>query len=135
MLIYMSGPSEVKSRRDCERPENPSRQAKRPRKSVDSALETRVSDQNSNSVQDADKVGLDVGKVNDASKYYEYAFASLQRVNCGNLAKAIIKRIEPKKQVRHPYNGGKSGNSEETKPNWWPEGVPHREPDHLRKKC
>jgi hypothetical protein len=30
--------------------------------------------------------------------------------------------------VKHPYNQG-----EESKPDWWPPGVIHKEPDHLRK--
>jgi hypothetical protein len=60
------------------------------------------------------------------------------------VAKAFIKFIEPRKQVRHPYNGGKppagsapgtTGDPEKTKPEWWPPGVMHKEPDHLRKEC
>ncbi|KAI3113248.1 hypothetical protein CBS147330_9870 [Penicillium roqueforti] len=58
------------------------------------------------------------------------------------VAKAFIKFIEPRKQVRHPYNGGKprgsapgtTGDPEKTKPEWWPPGVMHKEPDHLRKE-
>ncbi|KAL3472169.1 hypothetical protein BJX99DRAFT_262583 [Aspergillus californicus] len=73
-------------------------------------------------------------------KYYEKAFESLQQVNCRILAKAYIKLVEPRKQVNYPYNGRKiiSGSPqkldpEETKPSWWPAGVIHREPDHLKK--
>ncbi|KAJ5138865.1 uncharacterized protein N7515_003713 [Penicillium bovifimosum] len=58
------------------------------------------------------------------------------------VAKAFIKFIEPRKWVQHPYNGGKppgsvpgtSGDPEKTKPEWWPLGVMHKEPDHLRKE-
>ncbi|KAL2859819.1 uncharacterized protein BJX67DRAFT_386611 [Aspergillus lucknowensis] len=100
----------------------------------DSALDARFSNQNSKSAQHTDKIGLDIGKVDDFPKYYEYAFTSLPKENSSHLAKAIIKRIEPCKRARHPYNGGKSRNPEKSKPNWWPEDVRHREPDHLLKK-
>ncbi|OJJ02595.1 hypothetical protein ASPVEDRAFT_684132 [Aspergillus versicolor CBS 583.65] len=73
-------------------------------------------------------------------KYYEKAFDSLQQTNCRILAKAYIKLVEPRKQVNYPYNGRKNiagvpnqFDPEETKPGWWPAGVIHREPDHLRK--
>ncbi|KAL2832793.1 hypothetical protein BJY01DRAFT_253723, partial [Aspergillus pseudoustus] len=73
-------------------------------------------------------------------KYYAKAFDSLQQTNCRILAKAYIKLVEPRKQVNFPYNGRKhiSGtpqqfDPESTKPAWWPSGVTHREPDHLRK--
>ncbi|KAL2812467.1 hypothetical protein BJX63DRAFT_241780 [Aspergillus granulosus] len=73
-------------------------------------------------------------------KYYAKAFDSLQQTNCRILAKAYIKLVEPRKQVNFPYNGRKhiSGtpqqfDPETTKPAWWPTGVTHREPDHLRK--
>ncbi|KAK2742682.1 hypothetical protein FQN57_005137 [Myotisia sp. PD_48] len=46
--------------------------------------------------------------------------------------------FQPKKQNKYPYNGGhgadgKKGDPEKTKPDWWPPGVIHREPDHLSK--
>ncbi|KAE8144664.1 hypothetical protein BDV25DRAFT_134472 [Aspergillus avenaceus] len=73
-------------------------------------------------------------------RYYEKAFESLQQINCRILAKAYIKLVEPRKQVNYPYNGRKiiSGSSQQfdpelTKPQWWPSGVTHREPDHLLK--
>lgn len=70
---------------------------------------------------------------------YNAAFHSLQQTNCRLIAKAFIKAVEPKKQSRYPYNGGKKGpngetrDPEKTKPSWWPAGVTHREPDHLKK--
>jgi hypothetical protein len=72
-------------------------------------------------------------------KYYTDAFHALQQTNCRLIAKAFIKVVEPKKQARFPYNGGKKGpdgtkgDPELTKPSWWPTGVTHREPDHLKK--
>lgn len=60
--------------------------------------------------------------------YYESKFAALQQATCKLVVKAWIKVIEPKKQMKYPYNKG-----EELKPAWWPEGVRHREPDHLSK--
>lgn len=70
--------------------------------------------------------------------YYESAFHALQQTNCRMLAKAFVKAVEPRKQARYPYNGGKGpdgqkGDPESTKPSWWPDGVTHREPDHLKK--
>lgn len=61
-------------------------------------------------------------------------------MNCKAIAKSYIKLVEPRKQVHFPYNGRKviSGVSQRvdpelTKPEWWPDGVEHREPDHLQK--
>ncbi|OQE19452.1 hypothetical protein PENSTE_c015G01815 [Penicillium steckii] len=85
-------------------------------------------------------------RVGDSAKifnYYESALKHFQQLNCRMVAKAFIKFIEPRKQVRHPYNGGKppagsapgaTGDPEKTKPEWWPPGVMHKEPDHLRKE-
>lgn len=71
--------------------------------------------------------------------YFVRALNCLQQQNCRYIAKAIIKVIEPRKQVVHPYNGGKdlngvpTKNPEYSKPPWWPAGVKHKEPDHLMK--
>lgn len=84
-----------------------------------------------------------VGDSNKLMNYYEGALKHFQQLNCRMVAKAFIKFIEPRKQVRHPYNGGKppagsapgtTGDPEKTKPEWWPPGVMHKEPDHLRKE-
>lgn len=64
----------------------------------------------------------------DIETYYTTRFAALQQHTCKLVVKAWIKVIEPKKQMKFPYNKG-----EELKPAWWPEGVRHREPDHLSK--
>ncbi|KAJ5903908.1 hypothetical protein N7504_006291 [Penicillium tannophilum] len=73
--------------------------------------------------------------------YYEKAFQEFNQENCRVIAKAYIKLIEPRKQVKHPYNGKVfiSGKTQQfdpdmTKPPWWPPGVTHREPDHLPKE-
>lgn len=60
--------------------------------------------------------------------YYGSRFAALQQATCKLVVKSWIKIIEPKKQMKYPYNKG-----EELRPAWWPEGVRHREPDHLSK--
>jgi len=60
--------------------------------------------------------------------FLELRFSQLQQGMCKTVAKAWIKIIEPKKQTRCPYNKGEEG-----KPGWWPEGVRHKEPDHLMK--
>lgn len=87
---------------------------------------------------------LRINETQKITNYYEGALEHFQQLNCRTLAKAFIKFIEPHKQVRHPYNGGKpspgsapgsTGDPEKTKPEWWPPGVMHKEPDHLRKEC
>lgn len=60
--------------------------------------------------------------------YYDSRFTTIQQSTCKLVVKAWIKVIEPKKQVRFPYNKGEQG-----RPAWWPEGIRHREPDHLGK--
>lgn len=84
---------------------------------------------------------LRVGNRDLLRRYYEKAFEDFQQLNCRAIAKSYIKLVEPRKQVHFPYNGRKviSGVShrvdpELTKPGWWPDGVLHREPDHLLKK-
>lgn len=87
---------------------------------------------------DVPRVPLAIGDTEKVDAYYEFAFRAFQQINCRQIAKAYIKLIEPRKQVKHPYNGGKGipgekRDPEKTKPDWWPEGVAHREPDHLKK--
>lgn len=89
-----------------------------------------------------DMVGLEIGDTPKVLDYYERSLKHFQQLNCRQIAKAFIKFIEPRKQVKHPYNGGKpapgappgkKGDPEKTKPEWWPAEVVHKEPDHLRK--
>jgi hypothetical protein len=89
-----------------------------------------------------DVVGLEIGDTPKVIDYYERCLGHFQQLNCRLIAKAFIKFIEPQKQVKHPYNGGKppagappgtKGDPEKTKFEWWPAGVVHKEPDHLRK--
>ncbi|KAH8702387.1 hypothetical protein BGW36DRAFT_116075 [Talaromyces proteolyticus] len=93
--------------------------------------------------EETDLVPLEIGDTRKVTAYYDSAFKRMQQLNCRMLAKGFIKLIEPRKQVKHPYNGGKPpagsppgtrGDPERTKPDWWPQGVMHREPDHLRKE-
>ena len=90
-----------------------------------------------------DMVGIEIGDTDKILAYYESALKHFQQINCRQIAKAFIKFIEPRKQVKHPYNGGKppagappgqKGDPEKTKPDWWPAGVQHKEPDHLKKE-
>ena len=90
-----------------------------------------------------DMVGIKIGDTEKILAYYEAALKHFQQINCRQIAKAFIKFIEPRKQVKHPYNGGKppvgappgrKGDPEKTKPDWWPAGVQHKEPDHLKKE-
>ncbi|OXV07331.1 hypothetical protein Egran_04904 [Elaphomyces granulatus] len=89
-----------------------------------------------------EKIALEIGNEAKVKLFYETALKHFQQLNCRQMAKAFIKFIEPRKQVKHPYNGGRpppgspqgtKGDPEKTKPEWWPPGVMHREPDHLKK--
>jgi len=60
--------------------------------------------------------------------FYMTRLRQMQQLMCKVVAKAWIKVIEPKKQSNFPYNRG-----DESKPNWWPADVRHKEPDHLMK--
>jgi hypothetical protein len=89
-------------------------------------------------------VGLEIGDSPKVLEYYERSLKHFQQFNCAQVAKAFIKFIKPGKQVKHPYNGGKpptgappgkKGNLEKIKPEWWPAGVVHKEPDHLWGDC
>ncbi|EXJ79950.1 hypothetical protein A1O3_08236 [Capronia epimyces CBS 606.96] len=77
-------------------------------------------------------------RVDDREKleqWFEQAFLTLQQVACRLVAKIWIKKIHPKKQSTHPYNGGmprgEPADSNRTKPPYWPKHVIHREPDHI----
>lgn len=73
-------------------------------------------------------------------KWFIDAFRAVQQVSCRVIAKEWIKTIHPKKQSTHPYNGknprtGEKGDSNSTKPPYWPKNVIHREPDHINKEA
>lgn len=105
----------------------------------------RHSAEHDSNTQDFSSSANMVFRIGDTQKvmaYYERAFSEFQQLNCRALAKAFICAIEPHKQSKHPYNGtaprgsapGIERNPEATKPQWWPSGVNHKEPDHMRKK-
>ncbi|OJJ48271.1 hypothetical protein ASPZODRAFT_130232 [Penicilliopsis zonata CBS 506.65] len=91
--------------------------------------------------EDFDMVEMEIGNTDRLLAFYEDGLKRIQQTNCRVLAKAFIKHIEPKKQVKHPYNGrrprgsppGTKGNPELTKPPWWAPGIMHKEPDHIQK--
>ncbi|PYH41730.1 uncharacterized protein BP01DRAFT_160976 [Aspergillus saccharolyticus JOP 1030-1] len=109
----------------------------------------RYSNPYTNTVQEmppvatVNRVAIQIGDSAKLLQYYRIALDHVQQQNCRHVAKAFIKYIEPRKQVRHPYNGGRPrpgappgtrGDPELTKPAWWPANVTHKEPDHLKKK-
>ncbi|EMG49252.1 hypothetical protein SBY92_000601 [Candida maltosa Xu316] len=55
-------------------------------------------------------------------------FNSLNQNVCKEVAKSWIKLLQPDKQKRYPYT------NKEILPPWWPHGVIHTEPDHLKKE-
>jgi Protein of unknown function (DUF2841) len=87
---------------------------------------------------DAEILQIEVRDSERLAKYMVDALSEIQQINCRTLGKVWIKMIEPKKQVKYPYNGNLKNESihdpEHTKPSWWPEGVKHKEPDHLTKE-
>ncbi|AGO13923.1 AaceriAGR060Wp [[Ashbya] aceris (nom. inval.)] len=74
------------------------------------------------------RVELDTGNRTAVERYLNAAFRLLRQLPCKQISKSWIKVIEPKKKARYPYMMG-----EQSKPNWWPRDVEHREPDHLQK--
>ncbi|KAJ6164589.1 hypothetical protein N7470_003261 [Penicillium chermesinum] len=124
------------------------RRVRRRRGNADTSIDSRIEEEPSDSDEyghnrSTEMVPLRIGDTAKVTSYYEGALKHFQQLNCRMVAKAFIKFIEPRKQVRHPYNGGKppagsapgaTGDPEKTKPEWWPPGVMHKEPDHLRKE-
>ncbi|KAK6813989.1 Protein of unknown function DUF2841 [Aspergillus parasiticus SU-1] len=126
------------------RPEDYSRHVKRRKASFqEHAIEPHFPEPVEEVPASTSMVGIEIGDTEKILEYYENALKHFQQLNCRQIAKAFIKFIEPRKQVKHPYNGGKpragaasgeKGDPEKTKPEWWPAGVVHKEPDHLRKE-
>ncbi|KAJ5328744.1 hypothetical protein N7452_009134 [Penicillium brevicompactum] len=118
------------------------------RQKRNSSISQQLSDEQSSENNDflngtAEMTPLRIGDTENIMAYYKSALNNFRQLNCRTIAKAFIKSIEPRKQVKHPYNGGKlplgsgpgtTGDPEKTKPEWWPPGVMHKEPDHLKKE-
>jgi hypothetical protein len=68
-----------------------------------------------------------VGDKAALNAFYDNTFHSVQQLAIKSIMKAWIKVIDPNKQKQHPYTGG-------IPPPYWPEGIPHKEPDHIKKK-
>ncbi|KAJ5323810.1 hypothetical protein N7476_002410 [Penicillium atrosanguineum] len=73
-----------------------------------------------------DMVPLRVGDTQKVTSYYESALKHFQQLNCST----PIQR----RQAGAGFPPGSTGDPEKTKPEWWPPGVMHKEPDHLRKE-
>ncbi|EFR00508.1 hypothetical protein MGYG_03511 [Nannizzia gypsea CBS 118893] len=117
---------------------NPAYPKKRRREMIHHQAPIEPEEPQVNEMEAVEMVPLEIGNEEKIEAYYESAFRAFQQINCRQVAKAYIKIIEPRKQVKHPYNGGRGapgekGDPEKTKPDWWPTGVIHREPDHLKK--
>ncbi|KAH8435046.1 DUF2841 domain-containing protein [Aspergillus melleus] len=114
-----------------------SHEAKRQKISIqDPVIDAHGASQDPDSAQkypSTHMVSLEIRQGDKISKYYEDAFKSLTMANCARIAKCIIRHIEPSKQAKHPYNGGKNGDPEKSKPEWWPDKIPHKDPHHLGK--
>jgi hypothetical protein len=77
-------------------------------------------------------VPLRIKEEQKVMSYYKGALEHFRQFNCRIIAKAFIKFIEPGKQAKHPYNGGKAppglapgtyGDPEKSNPEWWPDTV------------
>ncbi|ETN40305.1 uncharacterized protein HMPREF1541_04581 [Cyphellophora europaea CBS 101466] len=81
------------------------------------------------------KIPLLVNDWTAQAKWFSEAFKAVQQVGCRTIAKVWIKKIHPKKQSTHPYNGGLPrdlpNDANRTRPPYWPPGVIHKEPDHI----
>ncbi|OQD97643.1 hypothetical protein PENSOL_c011G06425 [Penicillium solitum] len=118
------------------------------RQKRNSSISQQLSDEQGSENNDflngtAERTPLEIGDTKNVMAYYRNALNNFQQLNCRMIAKAFIKFIEPRKQVKHPYNGGKlplgsapgtTVDPEKTKPEWWPPSIIHKEPDHLRKE-
>ncbi|KAJ5302202.1 hypothetical protein N7508_007065 [Penicillium antarcticum] len=103
-------------------------------------LQHEVRPQIAENVLASKNIMIPVGNASLLRRYYEKVFENLQQTNCRILAKVYVRLVEPRKQVKFPYNGRKNVagvthqlSPDETKPPWWPIEVRHREPDHLHK--
>ncbi|KAJ5991386.1 hypothetical protein N7499_012038 [Penicillium canescens] len=99
-----------------------------------------VTPQIADTVLNSRNVMISLGNASVLRQYYGKVFENLQQRNCRVLAKVYVRLVEPRKQVKFPYNGRKNFagityqcSSDEAKPPWWPLEVRHREPDHLYK--
>ena len=85
---------------------------------------------------------LQIRNKSQVTLYLRETLRSMNQLNCKAVAKQWIKIIEPGKQGKHPYNGGRDATkagikgtpaaNELKKPRWWPEGIDHKEPDHQK---
>lgn len=84
--------------------------------------------QSADGIFDYEMTRLSLANLGSLERYLQCAFKHLRQVPCKSIVKAWIKVIEPRKKTKFPYIKG-----ELTKPDWWPDSVQHREPDHLQK--
>ena len=94
---------------------------------------------------DSASTQLLIGDDASVESFYTMRLQEIQQLQCKAIAKDWIKAVEPKKQAKYPYNGGKAARisgpgpsdvspGELKRPPWWPpSGCPHREPDHIKK--
>ncbi|KAI1612235.1 hypothetical protein EDD36DRAFT_466074 [Exophiala viscosa] len=86
-------------------------------------------------LNEAPAIQLRVDDRERLERWFREAFVAMQQVACRTIAKIWIKRIHPKKQSTHPYNGGMPRGEpldpNRTRPPYWPAHVIHREPDHI----
>ncbi|KAH1486640.1 hypothetical protein LV164_001527 [Aspergillus fumigatus] len=85
-------------------------------------------------------VAFTIGDTEKVLAFYESTLEMFNQENCESLIQAFISVIEPCKRVFYPYNGRLAvgqprddWDPERTKPPWWPAGILHIEPHHLRK--
>lgn len=86
---------------------------------------------------------LRIGNRKEVVEFYTANFIKLKQLRCKAIIKEWIKVIEPGKQAKNPYNGGREAAeagikgtpaaNELKKPGWWAGDCEHKEPDHLKK--
>jgi hypothetical protein len=85
----------------------------------DPNVDPTVGQKRTKTIRIGDKAALD--------EFYDNTFHCVQQLAIKSIMKAWIKVIDPYKQKQHPYTGG-------IPPPYWPTGIPHKEPDHIKKK-
>ena len=94
-----------------------------------SARSTNASSGNESDLSTAPVTQIRIDDAKALDDFYLARFNDLQQLFCKIVAKAWIRKIEPRKQTTYPYKDGAL-----SAPPWWPSDVEHREPDHIRKQ-
>ncbi|KAI9700373.1 MAG: hypothetical protein M1836_002388 [Candelina mexicana] len=109
----------------------PSKRCKPNARAYSAALRSESLQDNGSSGTELDEYEpLVIGDTPKVDVFYRSLFAELQQTTCKIVCKSWIRVVEPKKQTNYPYSKHKVPLQDA--PPWWPKGIIHREPDHIR---